>query len=60
VSLMIAAGVNAKTLSEYTGHKSITMTIDRYGHLFPCLRVGCHIRFTRHMLEDWLAEQAKL
>lgn len=26
----------------------------------PCLRVGRHIRFTRSMLEDWLAEQAKL
>lgn len=26
----------------------------------PCLRVGRHIRFTRHMLEDWLAEQTKL
>jgi excisionase family DNA binding protein len=26
----------------------------------PCLRVGRHIRFTRHMLEDWLAEQATL
>jgi urease beta subunit len=24
------------------------------------IRVGRHIRFTRHMLEDWLAEQAKL
>jgi hypothetical protein len=23
-------------------------------------RVGRHIRFTRDMLEDWLAEQAKL
>jgi hypothetical protein len=23
-------------------------------------RVGRHIRFTCHMLEDWLAEQAKL
>jgi excisionase family DNA binding protein len=26
----------------------------------PCLRVGRHIRFTKPMLEDWLAEQAKL
>ncbi len=26
----------------------------------PCLRVGRHIRFTRHMLEDWLDEQARL
>jgi excisionase family DNA binding protein len=28
----------------------------RLGHL-PCLRVGRHLRFTRVMLEDWLAEQ---
>jgi excisionase family DNA binding protein len=26
----------------------------------PCIRVGRHIRFTRAMLEAWLAEQAKL
>ncbi|HEX4733597.1 MAG TPA: helix-turn-helix domain-containing protein [Thermoleophilaceae bacterium] len=24
----------------------------------PCLRVGRHIRFTREMLEAWLAEQS--
>jgi integrase len=34
-SLMIAAGVNAKALSTYMGHASITITLDRYGHLFP-------------------------
>jgi integrase len=34
-SLMIAAGVNAKALSTYMGHSSITITLDRYGHLFP-------------------------
>src|ERR1039457_4965569 len=28
----------------------------RLGHL-PCLRVGRHLRFTRVMLEDWLARQ---
>jgi integrase len=32
---MIAAGVNAKALSAYMGHSSITMTLDRYGHLMP-------------------------
>lgn len=26
-------------------------------HRMPCLRVGRHIRFTRAMLEQWLAEQ---
>lgn len=34
-SLMIAAGVNAKTLQRYMGHSSINVTMDRYGHLFP-------------------------
>jgi integrase len=34
-SFMIAAGVNAKALSQYMGHSSITVTLDRYGHLMP-------------------------
>jgi integrase len=28
-------GVNAKALSSYMGHSSITITLDRYGHLMP-------------------------
>ena len=32
-SLMIAAGCDAKALSTYMGHSSITITLDRYGHL---------------------------
>jgi integrase len=34
-SFMIAAGVNAKALSIYMGHSSVTITFDRYGHLMP-------------------------
>jgi integrase len=34
-SIFIAAGVNAKALSAYLGHASITITLDRYGHLMP-------------------------
>jgi integrase len=34
-SLMIAAGVNAKALCTFMGHASITITLDRYGHLMP-------------------------
>ncbi|MDQ3857904.1 MAG: site-specific integrase [Actinomycetota bacterium] len=34
-SLMIAASVNAKSLSAYMGHSSVTITLDRYGHLMP-------------------------
>jgi integrase len=32
---MIAAGVNAKGLSTFMGHASVTITLDRYGHLLP-------------------------
>jgi integrase len=34
-SLMIAAGVNIKALSDFLGHASITITLDRYGHFLP-------------------------
>jgi integrase len=34
-SLMIAAGVNAKALQTYMGHASVSITLDRYGHLMP-------------------------
>ena len=32
---MIAAGVNAKALSTYMGHSSVSITLDRYGHMMP-------------------------
>ena len=34
-SVMIAAGLNVKALTEFMGHSSITTTFDRYGHLLP-------------------------
>jgi integrase len=34
-SLLIAAGVNAKSISTYMGHASVQITYDRYGHLMP-------------------------
>jgi integrase len=34
-SFMIAAGISPKALSSYMGHASITITLDRYGHLLP-------------------------
>jgi len=49
-AFMIAAGVNAKALSQYMGHSSITVTLDRYGHLMP----GSEDE-AAGMLEDYLA-----
>lgn len=34
-SLMIAKGANVKTVQSQLGHKTATMTLDQYGHLFP-------------------------
>ena len=34
-SLSIAAGAHPKLISTRLGHSSITITLDRYGHLFP-------------------------
>ena len=36
-SLLIAAGAHPKAIQERLGHSSITMTLDRYGHLLPGL-----------------------
>jgi integrase len=34
-SWLIAAGIDFKKISTYMGHASITITLDRYGHLVP-------------------------
>lgn len=34
-SLAIHAGANVKVVQRLLGHKSATLTLDRYGHLFP-------------------------
>jgi integrase len=34
-SYMIAAGTNIKSITEIMGHASVTVSIDRYGHMMP-------------------------
>ena len=34
-SLMIASGANVKVVQHQLGHSTATLTLDRYGHLFP-------------------------
>jgi integrase len=52
-AFMIAAGVNAKALCSYMGHSSITVTLDRYGHLLP----GAEAQ-AAGMLADYLQQEA--
>lgn len=51
-SFMIAAGINTKALSTYMGHSTITITLDRYGHLLPGNE---HQAAT--LLDHWLTTQ---
>jgi integrase len=51
-SLLIAAGVGSKAVSTYMGHASITITLDRYGHLFPGNEAEA-----AHLLDGYLARQ---
>jgi integrase len=51
-ALMIAAGVNAKALSSYMGHSSITVTLDRYGHLFPGNEAEAAARLDRFLAAE--------
>jgi len=39
VALAIAQGAHPKAIQERMGHSSITVTLDRFGHLFPSLGV---------------------
>ncbi len=40
VALAIANGAHPKAIQERMGHASITITFDRYGHLFPSLGIA--------------------
>lgn len=33
--MAISAGANVKVVQRLLGHKTATLTLDRYGHLFP-------------------------
>ena len=39
-ALLIAQGAHPKAIAEVLGHSTITVTLDRYGHLFPGLAEG--------------------
>jgi integrase len=50
-STLIAAGVNAKAITEAMGHASVTMTFDRYGHLMPDGREEARQRVDAYLQE---------
>jgi integrase len=55
-SLMLAAGVNVKAISQSMGHANIGITLDTYSHLLPGMGRTAAERFDR-LLEPWLGEK---
>ena len=53
-SMLIASGLNLKSVSVYMGHADISTTLDIYGHLMPGSEVVDAWR-----LNEWLATQSK-
>ena len=44
-TLVLEAGVDAKTVSERLGHDSVQTTLDLYGHVTPQMRGSAAARF---------------
>jgi integrase len=55
-SLMIAAGVNIKVISQSLGHANIGVTLDTYGHLLPSMAKTAAEQFD-NLLKPWLHEE---
>ncbi|HEY2307643.1 MAG TPA: site-specific integrase [Streptosporangiaceae bacterium] len=58
-SLAISAGANAKVLQTLLGHKTATLTLDRYGHLLPddLGRIADAFDLAAETAADWAATQ---
>ncbi len=54
-SIMLAAGVNVKVISESLGHANIGITLDIYCHLLPGLGKSAAESFD-NLLKPWIAE----
>ena len=51
VALAIRSGAHPKAIQMRMGHSSITVTLDRYGHLFPELDEAIAVSFDQGWAE---------
>jgi integrase len=61
-SLAISEGANVKVLQSLLGHKTATLTLDRYGHLFPddLDRIADAFDAAAEITADWLRTERPL
>jgi integrase len=51
VALAIASGAHPKAIQVRMGHSTISVTLDRYGHLFPELDEAIAVAFDQRWTE---------
>ena len=56
-SVMLAAGVDVKVISQSLGHANIGITLDTYAHLLPGMGKAAAERFDK-LLKPWLSQKA--
>ena len=55
-SVMLAAGVDVKVISQSLGHANIGITLDTYAHLLPGMGRTAAKRFDK-LLKPWLSQK---
>jgi integrase len=59
VSLLLAAGINPKVVSERLGHSSVAFTLDTYAHVMPGMQPEAAERFMQLVYESVADEDAE-
>ena len=55
-SVMLAAGIDVKVISQSLGHANTGITLDTYAHLLPGMGKAAAERFER-LLKPWLSQK---
>jgi hypothetical protein len=56
-TLLLAAGVNPKVVSERLGHASVAFTLDTYAHVLPTMQSEAAERFDRAVFDELVREE---
>ena len=55
-TLLLLSGTNAKVVSERLGHSSISITLDTYSHVLPCMQEYAAVKLNNLMLNGPMAK----
>jgi len=56
-TLLLAAGVNPKVVSERLGHASVAFTLDTYSHVLPTMQSEAAVKFDQMVFSELVKDQ---